>query len=145
MDALTGLILRLSVASIFDNREYALAMGRAIDYRESCENLLIKGGSDGEGMGRVITIVIGGAQESLDALSHSIRLVLKRRKGFIKLANRTGADYVCVFVRLLLCIFFSPLLLSMACIITGKPLTVWIMFYSSVVFLFLRGGIVSTV
>lgn len=75
-------------------REYAMAMGVASVSRESCENILTKGGADGEGMGRAITIVIGGARESLDALPHSLRLVLKRRKGFIKLAIRTGADLV---------------------------------------------------
>ena len=46
------------------------------------------------GMGRAITIVVGGARESLDAQPHSLRLVLKRRKGFVKLAIRTGADLV---------------------------------------------------
>jgi 2-acylglycerol O-acyltransferase 2 len=45
-------------------------------------------------MGRAITIVIGGARESLDAQPHSLRLVLKCRKGFVKLAIRTGADLV---------------------------------------------------
>ncbi|GKZ88233.1 diacylglycerol O-acyltransferase 1 [Aspergillus niger] len=75
-------------------REYALAMGIASVSRESCENLLSKGGIDGEGMGRTVTIVIGGARESLDALPHTLRLVLKRRKGFIKLAIHTGADLV---------------------------------------------------
>jgi len=45
-------------------------------------------------MGRAITIVVGGARESLDALPYSLRLVLKRRKGFVKLAIRTGADLV---------------------------------------------------
>lgn len=75
-------------------REYALAMGVASVSRESCENLLTKGGVDGEGMGRAITIVIGGARESLNAQPHSMRLVLKRRKGFVKLAVRTGADLV---------------------------------------------------
>ena len=45
-------------------------------------------------MGRAITIVVGGARESLDAQPHSLRLVLKRRKGFVKLAIRTGADLV---------------------------------------------------
>ncbi|KAA8642170.1 diacylglycerol acyltransferase type 2A [Aspergillus tanneri] len=69
-------------------------MGIASVSRESCENLLTKGGADGEGMGRAITIVIGGARESLHALPYSLRLVLKRRKGFIKLAIRTGADLV---------------------------------------------------
>lgn len=45
-------------------------------------------------MGRAITIVVGGARESLDAQPHSLRLVLKRRKGFVKMAIRTGADLV---------------------------------------------------
>lgn len=75
-------------------RDYALAMGIASVSRESCENLLSKGGPNGEGMGRGITIVIGGARESLDAQPHQMRLVLKRRKGFVKLAIRTGADLV---------------------------------------------------
>ncbi|EEH37913.1 diacylglycerol O-acyltransferase 2A [Paracoccidioides lutzii Pb01] len=75
-------------------RDYALAMGLASVSRESCENLLSKGGLDNAGMGRGITIVVGGASESLDAQPNSIRLVLKRRKGFVKLAIRTGADLV---------------------------------------------------
>ena len=69
-------------------------MGLASVSRESCENILSRGGTNGEGMGRGITIVVGGARESLDAQPHSLRLVLKRRKGFVKLAIRTGADLV---------------------------------------------------
>ena len=75
-------------------RDYALAMGLASVSRESCENILSKGGMNGEGMGRAITIVVGGARESLDAQPHRLRLILRRRKGFIKLAIRTGADLV---------------------------------------------------
>ena len=75
-------------------RDYALAMGLASVSRESCENLLTKGGADGEGMGRAITIVVGGARESLNAQPYTLRLVLKRRKGFIRMAIRTGADLV---------------------------------------------------
>lgn len=45
-------------------------------------------------MGRAITIVVGGARESLDALPYSLRLILKSRKGFVKMAIRTGADLV---------------------------------------------------
>jgi 2-acylglycerol O-acyltransferase 2 len=75
-------------------RDYALAMGLASVSRESCENLLSKGGPNNEGMGRAITIVVGGARESLDAQPGTLRLVLKRRKGFVKLAIRTGADLV---------------------------------------------------
>lgn len=75
-------------------RDHALRMGLASVSRESCENILSKGGPNGEGMGRAITIVIGGARESLDARPYTLRLVLKRRKGFVKLAIRTGADLV---------------------------------------------------
>ncbi|KAI9704384.1 MAG: diacylglycerol O-acyltransferase 1 [Candelina mexicana] len=75
-------------------RDYALAMGLGSVSRESCENLLSKGGPNNEGMGRAITIVVGGARESLDARPRTLRLVLQRRKGFVKLAIRTGADLV---------------------------------------------------
>lgn len=75
-------------------REYVLALGIMSVSRISCENILSRGGSNGEGMGRAVTIVIGGASESLDARPYSLRLVLKRRKGFIRLAIRTGADLV---------------------------------------------------
>ena len=75
-------------------RDYALRMGLASVSRESCENILSRGGPNGEGMGRAITIVVGGARESLDAKPHTLRLVLKRRKGFVKLAIRCGADLV---------------------------------------------------
>lgn len=75
-------------------RDYALAMGLASVSRESCENLLTKGGPNGEGMGRAITIVVGGARESLDAKPYTLNLVLKKRFGFIKIAVRTGADLV---------------------------------------------------
>jgi 2-acylglycerol O-acyltransferase 2 len=75
-------------------RDYALALGLASVSRESIENILSKGGRNGEGMGRAVTIVIGGARESLDAKPHSLRLVLKSRKGFVKIAIRTGADLV---------------------------------------------------
>lgn len=75
-------------------REYALFLGLASVSRQSCENLLSKGGLNGEGMGRAITIVVGGARESLDAQPYTLRLVLKRRYGFVKMALRTGADLV---------------------------------------------------
>ena len=75
-------------------RDYALAMGLASVSRESCENILSKGGFDNHGTGRAITIVVGGARESLDARPGVMRLILKRRRGFIKLAIRTGADLV---------------------------------------------------
>ncbi len=75
-------------------REYILTLGLQSVSRESCENILSKGGANGEGMGRAITIVVGGARESLEAQPPSLRLILARRKGFVKLAIRTGADLV---------------------------------------------------
>jgi 2-acylglycerol O-acyltransferase 2 len=75
-------------------RDYLLRMGLASVSRESCENLLNKGGPNGEGMGRAITIVVGGAQESLETQPGTLRLILNRRKGFVKLAIRAGADLV---------------------------------------------------
>ncbi|PVH94961.1 DAGAT-domain-containing protein [Periconia macrospinosa] len=75
-------------------REYALRMGLGSVSRESCENILSKGGRNGEGMGRAITIVVGGARESLESMPGSMRLVLNRRQGFVKLAIRNGADLV---------------------------------------------------
>jgi hypothetical protein len=75
-------------------RDYALALGLASVSRESIENLLSTGGHNGAGMGRAVTIVVGGARESLDAKPHTLKLVLKSRKGFVKLAIRMGADLV---------------------------------------------------
>jgi len=75
-------------------REYALRMGLASVSRESCTNILTKGGPNGEGMGRAITIVVGGARESLESQPGTMRLVLRCRKGFVKMAIRTGADLV---------------------------------------------------
>lgn len=75
-------------------RDYVLAMGLGSVSRESIENILSKGGLNGEGMGRAVTIVVGGARESLDARPHTMRLVLNSRKGFVKIAIRQGADLV---------------------------------------------------
>ena len=75
-------------------REYALLSGLTSVSRQSCERLLSQGGPDGKGQGRAITIAVGGAQESLLAKPGTMRLVLKERKGFVKLAARCGADLV---------------------------------------------------
>ncbi|KAK8082885.1 diacylglycerol acyltransferase [Apiospora saccharicola] len=75
-------------------RDYVLAMGVRSVSKESIVNILTRGGSNKEGMGRAVTIVIGGARESLEAQPGQLRLILKERKGFIKIAIRTGADLV---------------------------------------------------
>jgi len=49
------------------------------------------------GPGQSLTIVVGGATESLSAVPGTNDLTLKRRMGFIKLAVTEGADLVPVF------------------------------------------------
>lgn len=75
-------------------RDYILAMGVRSVSKDSIVNILSRGGANNEGMGRAVTIVIGGARESLEAQPGLFRLILKQRKGFIKVAVRTGADLV---------------------------------------------------
>jgi len=75
-------------------RDYALALGLRSVSRESIENILSKGGVNNAGMGRAVTVVVGGARESLDAQPHHMKLVLNSRKGFVKIAIRQGADLV---------------------------------------------------
>jgi 2-acylglycerol O-acyltransferase 2 len=75
-------------------RDYILRMGLASVSRESCTALLSRGGADGRGMGRAITIVIGGARESLETEPGTLRLVLRCRRGFVKMAIANGADLV---------------------------------------------------
>ncbi|SPQ19395.1 52748f47-b813-44dc-a5eb-76e242f7b6e7 [Thermothielavioides terrestris] len=75
-------------------RDYILAMGIQSVSKESITNILSRGGADGAGMGRAVTIVVGGARESLEAQPGVMHLVLAERKGFVKMALRTGADLV---------------------------------------------------
>ncbi|CAN8099093.1 unnamed protein product [Discula destructiva] len=75
-------------------REYVLSMGLQSVSKQAITNILTRGGRNNEGMGRAATIVIGGARESLGAQPKTLRLVIKERKGFIKLALQTGADLV---------------------------------------------------
>ncbi|GAA5844974.1 hypothetical protein JCM11251_003169 [Rhodosporidiobolus azoricus] len=72
-------------------REILLALGLGSVSMKSCQNVLR------QGPGSSITIVVGGAAESLSAHPGTADLTLKRRKGFIKLAIRQGADLVPVF------------------------------------------------
>ncbi|KAK3994920.1 diacylglycerol acyltransferase-domain-containing protein [Cladorrhinum sp. PSN332] len=75
-------------------RDYILAFGIQSVSKESITNILTTGGRNGEGMGRAVTIVVGGARESLEAEPNTMNLVLADRKGFVKMAIRTGADLV---------------------------------------------------
>jgi 2-acylglycerol O-acyltransferase 2 len=68
-----------------------MALGISSVSRESCSNIL------SSGPGQAITIVVGGAAESLSARPGTADLTLKRRLGFIKVAIQHGADLVPVF------------------------------------------------
>ena len=65
-------------------RDFLMAHGICACNKESCLNCLQLG------RGHSIAIIIGGAAESLEARPESTTVVLKRRKGFIKLALQTG-------------------------------------------------------
>ncbi|KJZ79071.1 hypothetical protein HIM_01222 [Hirsutella minnesotensis 3608] len=75
-------------------RDWILAMGIRSVSKESIRNTLSHGGPNNDGQGRAVTIVVGGARESLESQPGSMRLILKGRKGFVKMALRTGADLV---------------------------------------------------
>ena len=72
-------------------REIMMAHGVSSVSKRSCSKILSKG------PGTAITIVIGGAAESLSAHPGTADLTLKKRFGFIKMAIRAGADLVPVF------------------------------------------------
>jgi 2-acylglycerol O-acyltransferase 2 len=72
-------------------REFALAFGLCDVSRESCNYNLQRG------PGASILIVIGGAQEALDAHPGINDLTLKNRKGFVRVALENGASLVPTF------------------------------------------------
>lgn len=73
-------------------RDVLMSLGVIDVTRESLEYALTQ-----KGAGHSVIIVVGGAAEILDTRFDSYVLVLKRRKGFIKLALETGCDLVPVF------------------------------------------------
>lgn len=72
-------------------RDILMALGLCSVSKKSCERILRKGN------GNAITIVVGGASESLSARPGTANLTLRKRLGFIKIAIRNGADLVPVF------------------------------------------------
>lgn len=82
------LTLRLNFrAPLF--REYLLWHGVCDVSKRSCLTLL--------GRGKSIFIAVGGGTESLHAKPGAHDLVLRRRRGFVKVALRTGASLVPVY------------------------------------------------
>ncbi|EJD48089.1 diacylglycerol acyltransferase [Auricularia subglabra TFB-10046 SS5] len=72
-------------------REIIMMMGICSVSKRSCINILR------QGKGSAITIVVGGAAESLAARPGTADLTLRKRLGFIKIAIQQGADLVPVF------------------------------------------------
>ena len=66
-------------------RDLMMALGFCDVSKQSIEHLCGK-----EGGGNAVVIVVGGAAESLDARPGSCTVTLKDRKGFIRMALKTG-------------------------------------------------------
>ncbi|GFF59528.1 diacylglycerol O-acyltransferase 2A [Aspergillus udagawae] len=75
-------------------REYLLSTGVSGVSRSSCIRHLTRGGHDGQGMGRAITITVGGSREYNIAKPGTMGVVVRIRKGFVRVAVETGADIV---------------------------------------------------
>ncbi|NXW08811.1 MOGT2 acyltransferase, partial [Fregetta grallaria] len=73
-------------------RECLMSAGLVSSNKESASYVLQKP----EG-GNVLAIVVGGAQEALDARPGSCTLLLKNRKGFVRLAIKHGTPLVPIF------------------------------------------------
>ena len=73
-------------------RELLLLSGASAVTKNSFENIL----SNNE-KGEVVIVVVGGAAESLETDANSIKLILKKRKGFVRMALKTGSSLVPVF------------------------------------------------
>ncbi|XP_054830916.1 2-acylglycerol O-acyltransferase 2 [Eublepharis macularius] len=73
-------------------RDYLMSGGLVPSDKETASYILKKPGG-----GNVLTIIVGGAQEALDARPGALTLLLENRKGFVRLAIRHGVALVPVF------------------------------------------------
>ncbi|CAD5111251.1 DgyrCDS579 [Dimorphilus gyrociliatus] len=73
-------------------RGYIMWLGICDVSKESIKWILTK-----KGQGQAAIIVVGGAQEALDARPNNYILTLKNRKGFVKLALQQGASLVPIY------------------------------------------------
>ncbi|CAL6317126.1 unnamed protein product [Bathycoccus prasinos] len=93
-------LLTLSVNFFFPfTREVLMALGINSVTRSSVEkNLLrVKSSAAKKPRGNAVVIVVGGANEAMDAHPGTAILTLAKRKGFVRLALKTGATLVPVF------------------------------------------------
>ncbi|TKR57498.1 hypothetical protein L596_030753 [Steinernema carpocapsae] len=70
-------------------RDLGLAFGCITASKESIAYQLTR-----DKGGRAVMIVLGGTEEALEAQEHNYSLILKRRKGFVRLALENGAHLV---------------------------------------------------
>lgn len=73
-------------------RELLLFCGIVNSNKKSISYIVSK-----KGKGNAAVIVVGGAEESLEARENNFNLILKTRKGFVKLAIREGANLVPIY------------------------------------------------
>ncbi|XP_006134902.1 2-acylglycerol O-acyltransferase 1 [Pelodiscus sinensis] len=73
-------------------RDYAMSVGLVSASKKSVSHVL-----NNDRGGNIAVIVIGGAEESLDAHPGNLTLSIFKRKGFIKMALKYGAHLVPVF------------------------------------------------
>ena len=69
-------------------REVLLSLGMLASSKESFENVL------SQGSGSSVVVVVGGADEAVETTNGEIRLVLEKRKGFVREAIKSGARLV---------------------------------------------------
>ncbi|KAL6268532.1 hypothetical protein P5V15_001665 [Pogonomyrmex californicus] len=77
-------------------REYAYSMGSCASSKRSIKYLL-SAPPKSPNTGRATVLIVGGASESMESTPGTYRIVVKRRKGFVKLALKHGAPLVPVF------------------------------------------------
>ncbi|KAB0349757.1 hypothetical protein FD754_014614 [Muntiacus muntjak] len=73
-------------------RDCIMSVGLVSSDKESAAHILSR-----KGGGNLLSIVVGGVQEALSARPGTYKLVLRNRKGFIRLALMHGADLVPIF------------------------------------------------
>ncbi|CAF4280195.1 unnamed protein product [Rotaria sp. Silwood2] len=83
------MILRLQFLCPF-TRELCLSLGLCDVSKDSCEYLL----SGKSGQGNALVIIIGGVREAIITRNDTMKLYLKNRKGFVRLALKYGASLV---------------------------------------------------
>ncbi|CAG5107847.1 Similar to mogat2-a: 2-acylglycerol O-acyltransferase 2-A (Xenopus laevis) [Cotesia congregata] len=78
-------------------REFAYCCGACSSSAESIENLLSYKTTSPEDFNNAVILIVGGAAEALNCKPSTYRIIYNKRKGFIRMALKTGAPLVPVF------------------------------------------------